>query len=79
MDSDTSSPTSNSTKRVNQTISSEVRKLIIDTINSGEDQSVVARMFKGKPTTVRAIYSAFKKTGQYKKKKSWTSKTYIKR
>jgi transposase len=69
MDSDTSSPTSNGTKRTNQTISNEVRKLIIDTINSGEDQSVVAKMVKVKPTTVRAIYSAFKKTGQYKKKK----------
>jgi hypothetical protein len=32
MDSDTCSPTSNGTKRVNQTISYEIKKLIIHTI-----------------------------------------------
>ncbi len=64
MDSETSSPTSNGTKRVNQTISNEVRKLIIHTINRGEDPSVVTKMVKVKPTTdFRAIYSSFKKAG----------------
>jgi transposase len=77
MDIDTSSPTSNGTKRVNQIISNEVRKLIIHTINSGEDQSVVAKMFKVKPTTVRAIYSTFKKTGLCQKKKVGNRKSIL--
>jgi hypothetical protein len=45
MDSENSSFTSNSPKRVNQVISNEVRKLIIDTINSGESDTFVAKTF----------------------------------
>jgi hypothetical protein len=64
MDSKNSSSTSNSPKRVNQVISNEVRKLIIDTINSRESDTVVAKTFKVKLTTVKAVYSAFLKTGR---------------
>jgi transposase len=77
MDSENSSSTSNSPKRVNQVISNEVRKLIIDTINSGGSDIVVAKTFKVKLTTVKAIYSAFLKTGRYDKKKTRHRKSIL--
>jgi transposase len=70
MDSEISSPTSNGTKRFNQIISNEISKLIIDTINSGENYVNVAKMFKVSPTTVKGIYSTLKKTERYDKKKT---------
>jgi hypothetical protein len=59
MDSENSSFTSNSPKRVNQVISNEVRKLIIDTINSGESDTVVAKTFKVKLITVKQFIRHF--------------------
>jgi transposase len=56
--------------RTKQKISDELRKLIIDEMNSGSKPKKVAEIFKVQESAVRKIYKTFQKDGRVTKKKT---------
>jgi len=57
-------------KRTKQKISDELRKLIIDEMNSGSKPKKVAEIFKVQESAVRKIYKTFQMEGRVTKKKT---------
>jgi transposase len=57
------------TKRKNQCISNDIRKLIVERLNSGHSFTEVALVFKVKVDAVRKMYKTYQKSGSMVKKR----------